>query len=276
MIRKTSFIKVSLLAGGILFFFPLRAQELYVFTEPASNMPAQSIGAKVSGKFAKERFSGNIVQRYTPEIMVGLNRKWMVHLSSSFSNMYSSNLRLESGRVYAKYRFFSNDDVHQHLRMAAFAEVAHCRNKPMYDEPAIEGDLSGMQGGVILTQLWNKLALSSTVSYLHITTGKLKTNTYEYPGRAINYSLSAGYLVLPVNYTSFRQTNLNIYTELLGQRTVDMKKYNVDLAPAIQLIFNSNAKLNLGYRFELTGNMNRMTRRSWLISFERTFLNALK
>jgi hypothetical protein len=48
------------------------------------------------------------------------------------------------------------------------------------------------------------------------------------------------------------------------------------MAPALQFIFNSNAKLNVGYRFQLAGNMNRMANNSWLVSFERTFLNALK
>jgi hypothetical protein len=48
------------------------------------------------------------------------------------------------------------------------------------------------------------------------------------------------------------------------------------MAPAIQLIFNSNTKLNMGYRFQLDGNMQRMAKSSWLISLERTFLNALK
>jgi len=87
--------------------------------------------------------------------------------------------------------------------------------------------------------------------------------------------VSAGYLLFPRNYTSYKQTNLNLYVELLGQNTYDLKRYYADLAPAIQLIFNSNAKLNIGYRFELGSDMHRMSAQSWLISFERTFLNAL-
>jgi hypothetical protein len=92
----------------------------------------------------------------------------------------------------------------------------------------------------------------------------------------MNYSLSAGYLLLPFEYVDYRQTNLNLYAELLAQQSLDRKACYVDLAPAIQLIFNSNAKLNIGYRFQLNGDMQRMTESSWLISFERTFLNALK
>jgi hypothetical protein len=271
-----SFIKVSLLTGGILFFSCLSAQELYVFSEPASNMPSHSVSAKLSGKFVKGMNAGQFRQRYSPEVMLGLNKSWMLHGAATFSDMYTSNLRWESARVYAKYRFLSLDEVHRHFRMAAFAEFAHSVNDVHFDELSLEGDQSGMQGGVILTQLWNKLAVSSTLSYINVTSKEPKSFPGDFPNQAFNYSLSAGYLVLPVSYTSFKQTNLNIYAELLGQRALDMRRYSVDLAPAVQLIFNSNAKLNVGYRFQLNGNMNRMAEQGWLVSFERTFLNALK
>ncbi|MFI5133628.1 MAG: hypothetical protein ACHQEB_04790, partial [Chitinophagales bacterium] len=93
---------------------------------------------------------------------------------------------------------------------------------------------------------------------------------------SMDYSLSAGYLLFPREYTDYKQLNVNIYTELLVQQTIDEPKNYVDLAPAVQFIFNSNAKLNIGYRFQLSGNMQRMANNSWLVSFERTFLNALK
>jgi hypothetical protein len=78
------------------------------------------------------------------------------------------------------------------------------------------------------------------------------------------------------NIPDYNQTNLNIYAELIGQKTTDLKRYFVDLAPGAQLIFNSTAKLNLGYRFQLGSNMQRMSAKSWLVSFEWLFLDALK
>ena len=254
----------------------IKAQELYVYTEPASNMPAHSISAKATVKFIKEVQSGRIQQRYTPEIMLGLNKNWMVHGLVSFSNMYSDKLKWESVKTYAKYRFLSNDEVHRHFRMAAFAESSYSSNGVLYDELTLEGDHSGIQGGFIATQLLNKLAVSSTVSYLKVFSRKPKFLSDSYPYEAFNYSLSAGYLVLPVNYTSFKQTNLNLYAELLGQQTLDLKRHFIDIAPAIQLIFNSASKLNIGYRFQLNGNMQRMAEQSWLIGFERTFLDVIK
>jgi hypothetical protein len=252
------------------------AQELYVYTEPASNMPAKSISAKINTTVLKSLHHDRVEQRYTPEIMLGLTKKWMVHVAGTFSDMYTTNLRWESARLYAKYRFLSIDDVHQHFRMAAFGEVAHSVNDAFYEEVSLNGDQSGIQGGLIATQLWRKLALSSTVSYTRVTTEKPKYIPEVYPWDALSYSLSAGYLVLPREYTSFKQTNLNVYMELLGQRTLDTKQYYVDLAPALQFIFNSNAKVNIGYRFQLNSDMHRMAEKSWQFGFEYVFLNALQ
>jgi hypothetical protein len=131
-------------------------------------------------------------------------------------------------------------------------------------------------GGLIATQLVNKLAISGTVSYLHVLTEKPKYFPEVYPYDAFNYSASAGFLLLPFEYTSYDQLNVNLYTELLGQQILDKKLFYVDLAPAVQFIFNSNAKLNAGYRFQLNSNMHRMAKKQWLVSFEYVFLNALR
>jgi hypothetical protein len=276
MMKLKSFIEVSLLIGGILFSLAINAQELYVFTEPASNMPAKSLSVKGTARIMNDLHKDRFMQRYTPEVMFGLNKNWMVHGAVTFSDMLTSHIRWESARVYAKYRFLSNDDVHRHFRMATFAELSYSRNNPMFNELSFEGDQSGLQAGLIATQLWHKLAVSGTASYLLYAGEREKTNPQSYPYQAVNYSFSAGFLLLPVHYTSFKQTNVNLYAELLGQRSLDLKGYYVDFAPAIQLIFNSNAKLNVGYRYQIGGDMSRMSQRGWLISFERTFLNALK
>jgi len=257
------------------------AQELYVYTEPASNMPAHSLSAKLSANLIgrQQGNSNRFMQRYTPEIMLGLNKKWMVHVGGTFADMHTTNFRWESVYLYGKYRFLSKDELHSHFRMAAFVDGSYTRSPFHYEEITLQGDRSGVQLGLIATQLWNKLAISGIVSHTQVLDESRNDKVVYIPERiyqAMNYSLSAGYLVLPFQYTDYKQTNLNIYTEVLAQQSLDRKAYYVDLAPALQLIFNSNAKLNLGYRFQLDGDMERMTESSWLISFERTFLNALK
>ena len=268
----------------ILFMFfcavAARGQELYIYSEPASNIPARSVSAKLSANYITKQVPDNrFMQRYTPEIMFGLNKNWMLRVGGSFADMRTKNFRWESVNVYGKYRFLSKDELHSHFRMAAFADASYTRSPFHFDEVSLQGDKSGIQFGLIATQLWNKLALSGTVSHTQVLDDSRNNKVLYIPSRiyqVMNYSLSAGYLVLPFQYTDYKQTNLNVYTEVLAQQSLDRKAYYVDLAPAVQLIFNSNAKLNLGYRFQLNGDMQRMARNSWLISFERTLLNALK
>jgi hypothetical protein len=255
------------------------AQELYPFTEPASNMPAKSMSLKFGAILGKGEHGNRIGQRFMPEVMLGVNKKWMVHGSFTLSNMYEGYYYFESVRAYAKYRFLSNDDVHKHFRMAAFADASYSRNHLQHNELNLVGDHSGVQLGLIATQLWNKLAVSAKVSETEFFDKKRwdKELPQQYAFRSINYSLSAGYLVLPVDYKDYNQTNLNIYVELLGGRNLDWKyeKYFLDLAPSIQLIFKSTSKLNLGYRFELKSDIYRNMKNSWMISYEHIFLNAL-
>lgn len=260
----------------------VQGQELYVYTEPASNIPARSLSGKLSSIFMerKRNTEDRFMQRYTPELMFGINKKWMVRVNGTFSNMHTKRLRWESVYLYGKYRFLSRDELHSHFRMAAFADATYARSDFHYDEVNLPGDNSGVQLGLIATQLWNKLAISGTVSHTQVLDKSRNSKRIIYiPSRiyqVMNYSFSAGYLILPLEYTDYKQTNLNVYTELLAQQSLDRKVYFADLATAVQLIFNSNAKLNMGYRFQLKGDMLRMSNNSWLVSFERTFLNVLK
>ncbi len=258
----------------------LQAQELYVFSEPASNMPAHSISVKLTDHFV---INGGIYNRFShrimPQVMFGISKKLMVHVGGTISNMHTPGMRYESVNFYAKYRFLSNDDIHTHFRMAVFADASATKAPFHYDEITLMGDKSGVEAGIIATQLWNKFALSAAVSHTQVLDKSRNDKVIYVPERiyqSINYSLSGGLLVLPKEYTDYKQTNLNIYAELLGEKSLDAKKYCLDLAPAAQLIFNSNAKLNIGYRFQLAGNMSRMSTNSWQVSFERTFLNGLK
>jgi hypothetical protein len=214
-----------------------------------------------------------------PEIMFGLGRKMMLHVSSTFANMHTNDFRFESVSMYAKYRFLSNDEVHKHFRMAVFADASYTRSPFHYDEITLMGDKTGVEAGLIATQLVNKLAVSATVSHTQLLDKSRFNKVLYIPERnysSVNYALSAGYLLLPIRYTDFKQTNLNLYVELLGQQTVDRRTHYIDMAPAVQFIFNSISKLNIGYRFQLSGNMDRMTNNSVLVSYEYTFLNALK
>ncbi len=255
-------------------------QELYVYSEPASNMPAKSVAVKLGAMYGQGVHSRRILQRYTPEIMLGLSKNWMIHSTFTFSDMHKPDFNFESARLYAKWRFFSLDEIHRHFRMAAFGAATYSRNHLDHNEINLMGDQSGLQAGLIATQLWNKLAVSGTASLNEVLDKerRKKVDPQQHVYRSLNYSLSAGFLVLPVEYTSYEQLNLNIYLEMLGSRNLGWQgsKYYIDLAPALQLIFNSNGKLNLGYRFQIAGDIYRLMDKSFYVSYEYTFFNVLK
>ena len=271
---------MRVLLTTILLFAALTSttQELFPYSEPASNMPAKSLALKLGTMYGKGPHSNRILQRYTPEVMFGLSKKWMVHASVSFSDMHENYFYFESAKLYAKYRFLSKDDLHKHFRMAVFGSAIYSRNHLDHNELNMYGDQSAAQLGLIATQLWNKLAISGTVNIIEVFDEKRNDKPQEYAFESFNYSLSAGYLLLPRNYSDYNQTNLNLYAELLGGRNLDWEyeKYFIDLAPSFQLIFNSTSKLNVGYRFQLKSDIYRLMKNSWMISYEHIFLNALK
>lgn len=273
----------------IILFMPalLRAQELYVSTEPASNMPANSLGFRVTSRFFKMEHEGVTGMRIEPELMWGISKKLMVHVVGLASNQMQPSIEPEGGSIYAKYRFLSKDEVHSHFRMAAYVKGAvinnpfaptmrdHTHEPYKNEELDLEGGASGVAGGIIATQLLHKLALSTTVGYNRFM-NNTKDKLPDYmSANALNYSLSAGYLVLPRSYRSYEQTNLNLYVELLGKANTDAvsRGHYLDIAPAIQFIFNSVTRLDLSYRTELFGDMSRNVFNTFTLRFEHNIFN---
>src|SRR4029079_19321625 len=132
--------KILLLLAFVSVSIASHAQELFVYTEPASNMPAHTISTRLTDNFGKE--SDRIRHRLSPEVMFGISKKFMMHTGITFSDMHTDNVRWESVYLYGKYRFLSVDDVHRHFRMALFAEATHSRNSYHYEEVNIQGDRS--------------------------------------------------------------------------------------------------------------------------------------
>ncbi|MBB5623090.1 hypothetical protein HDE69_004173 [Pedobacter cryoconitis] len=261
---------VFFLLGGSL---RAGAQELYVFTEPASNMAAKSIGVRITNEGI---FNGG-GNRTMPEVMFSFNKNLMTHFQGFFSDM-DGKYRLEGGSVYAKYRFLSIDDTQRHLRAAVFGRVSTSKRPTYTEDINLEGDNSGVQGGIVVTQLLHKLALSGTLSY----TKAFDVESQRVPGtlqpdQMIGYSLSSGYLVLPFVYKNYNQPNFNVYFEMLGKTNPANGKSYLDLAPALQVILNSRTRIDLGYRFQVAGDMaGRYNKNMYLVRAEFNFFNVLK
>jgi hypothetical protein len=250
---------------------PAFSQELYVNTEPASNMATNSLGIRVENQ---GYFSPVYKNRSTLELMYGASRHLMLHTSFYISDYYQSQQHFEGGSVYAKYRFLSVDSVQTHFRGAFFAKVSSISNPVVNQEITLEGDNSGFQSGVVFTQLLHKLALSGSVSYLHDWDNRGDYNIPLSNARdAIAYTLSSGYLLLPKNYKDYNQLNVNVYGELLGKTNPGYGQSYLDAAPAVQLIFNSLIRLDFSYRVPLYNSMERNTAHMYLVRLEYNLFN---
>jgi hypothetical protein len=261
-----------------VFIQRVSGQELYVFSSPASNVPARSLTAKSSGKSLVSYHNSERENRMMIELQSGLSKNWMLSGSASFSDMYfQKSQRFESVKIYTKYRFLSKDDVHRHFRMAAFLSASLSRNPLVYQELSTDGDNDAIQAGVIATQLIRRLAVSGTISHISLAGNPSKIE-YGLPfyRNVFQYSLSGGYLFFPLKYTSYKQVNLNGYLEFIGQFAPSAGAGFIDAAPALQLIFNSTTRVNFGARFQLTGDFHRMANQSLFLSVEHSMLNRWK
>ncbi|MEP7165756.1 MAG: hypothetical protein ABI741_13735 [Ferruginibacter sp.] len=257
-------------------FQQLKAQELFVYTEPASNMAAKSIGVRIANSLMHES-TGKYSYHLLPEIMLGLSKKIMIHAEGFFSNR-DQKFNTEGASLYLKYRFYSMDAVHSHFRVAAFAKAAY--NNSHIHQAAIDlaGYNSGYEGGIIATKLINKLALSLSSSFLHATNNG-DGNKFQYGNKskdAVSYTVSAGKLLLPKTYTDYDQTNVNVMVELLGQVNLNSGKSYLDIAPSLQFIFLSKMRLDMGYRFALVKDLSRMADYGFLLRLEYNFFNVYK
>jgi hypothetical protein len=266
---------LCLLAGMI----PARqasAQELFAYTEPASNMPARAVGLRLSNWLMKETAGGGLNYHLIPEVMVGINKSWMVHAEAFVSNR-NKGLEAEGGALYAKYRFYSKDAVHHHFRMAAFGRLSRNRADIHQEEIETNGHNSGYELGTIATGLLHKTALSASASFEQAfdnRTGAGRDYEMLGPDKAINYTASVGQLILPKKYTGYDQTNLNFMLELLGQWLPGYDKSYLDIAPSVQLIFNSQTRVDIGYRQQLYSTMSRTAPNGLLVRLEHNLFNA--
>lgn len=268
-------MKTKLITALLLISFSSMAQELYVYTEPASNMAAKSIGLRLNNFIMPESYTAKTNYHMIPEIMVGVSKTTMVHLDVFLSNR-NKGLSPEGGSIYAKYRFLSNDEVQKHFRMAAFGRYSFNNSDIHQEEINMYGHNTGFEAGVVATQLLHKVAISSGLSFIKALDNG-SNNKFPYANldrQAINYTLSIGKLMLPKEYTDYKQTNFNLMLELLNQFNLGSGKYYMDIAPSMQLIFNSVARVDIGYRQQMRSSLYRTGPNGLFVRLEYNLFNA--
>ncbi len=261
----------------LLFVFQIgNSQELFVVTDPASNVPANSLGTNIMQSAFKEKFESGYNYHFMPEVTYGLNKNVMVRGSAFISNR-SNQLVNEGGSFLVKYRFFSTDDLNSHFRLAAYGRYSFNNSDIHQEQIEILGHNSGFETGIIATKLINKLAISSSISFEKAMDNKPNYPFPDYFGdNATNYTLSFGKLMYPKKYTSFKQTNINLMIEFVGQTINENGKSFLDVVPAMQFIFNSQARLDLAYRKQLYSSMFRTAPNGFYLNLYYTFFNLKK
>ncbi|MEO7522855.1 MAG: hypothetical protein ABIT58_02110 [Ferruginibacter sp.] len=252
----------------------VKAQELFVYTEPASNMAAKSMGFRLNNYFMKDMLTSRINYHLMPEIMWGASKNIMVHAEVFMSNEEGA-FKARGASLYAKYRLYSIDDVHNHFRMAAYGKYSF--NNSRIDQPAIDfiGHNSGYEGGLVATKLINKVAISASSSLLYaIDNGDEKYLFGDQNRTAVNYTLSIGKLMLPKEYTSYGQTNVNFMLELLGQTNTGSGYTFIDMAPSVQFIVKSRVRFDVGYRYPLVDKLDRAAPRGFIFRIEYNIFNV--
>jgi hypothetical protein len=269
---KKSIVFVAAMLASVTSF----GQELFSFTEPASNMAAKSVGIRFNNYFMKDIHDNKLNYHVLPEVMIGVSSKIMLHAEAFLSNRENKFIA-EGGSIYAKYRFFSSDDIHSHFRLATYGRYSF--NNSSVHQPAIDffGHNSGYELGVVVTKLKNKVAVSSSVSFLHATdNGKQKFIYGDNNREAVGYTLSAGKLMLPKEYVNYKQLNVNMMIELLGQTNLRTKESFLDIAPVLQFIINSRLRLDAGYRIPINTKLHRTAAEGGLLRVEYNFFNFFK
>lgn len=254
----------------------LHAQELFTYTEPASNMPARTLSLRMTSTFMSERPSAVVNTHFTPEIMIGYSKRWMCHIDAFISNR-AGEWESEGGSIYIKRRFYSVDNVHSHFRMAAIGRFSFNNSSIHQEAVDLNGHNSGIEFGLIATQLLHKVALSASTSYINGTENvgeKFYTKEKILNRRAVGFTFSVGKLFLPKSYISYNQLNLNGMVEILGQTNLKSGHTFLDVAPVIQFVIKSRMRLDLGYRMPISNQLSRTAPGGGLIRFEYNFFNA--
>ena len=244
------------------------SQELYINTEPASLIPK---GTKVVRLHHHSIFlnedsepgSQSSARILIPQISYGISKNIMVSAAFQISNNpfdVSANSGFNGFKLYSKQRILSTDKQKYHTRLSSFIKYAnHGKwNSPNYKFMKNNYDLdfqdSGLEFGLIATQLIKKLAVSVTSGF-GVISNKTSDGTYDDKNfNSWHNSISAGYLLFPRKYKSYKQTNFNIYLEYLTSSIISSQypsrysKFMSTVAPGVQFIIMSRSRLDFGYK----------------------------
>ncbi|MFN8331888.1 MAG: hypothetical protein U0T81_11840 [Saprospiraceae bacterium] len=285
----------------------IKGQELFIHAEPASSLPKGVIGLSLSDQLYREVDQSRNL--FATKVLYGITSHWSIACILSFSNHHGTSwpvdfidhLQNSSGSIfsvkkikrgikypylmngiyfYSKYRIYSLDNRNRHFRIALFGEASYINVPHDEAEPSLMDDTRGVGGGVIMTFLNKHFASSWTLGGIYpFSFSKDNPALHQFidpaiitlkSAPAIQSSLSFGYLLYPRVYKNFRQTNWNLYLELIfksyGRAKVLLNDQPVfsqsiflspssylEVHPGIQHIINSNLRLDFSVGWKWAG-----------------------
>lgn len=235
-------------------------------------------------------------------------RKLPSNLQSHFLNHHTSAyppnpLLIEGFNLYARYRLVSLDGQQKHLRVAIYGEGAKSFAPHDEAEPVLMGDNSGLGGGMIITQLYKKFAVSLTAGYAYPFPYKDQDLGLSFrSGDMYSYNISMGYRIFPFTYSDYSDINVNFYVEFINrhyqgaQMVVNGKEYDFEqfkhvepftynslqenkyseIRPSIQIIVNSNNRIDLGIAQPFIGRSYLHFYPVYYLSFQKYFFPPKK
>tara|TARA_B100002052_G_scaffold251057_1_gene238955 strand:- start:221 stop:1069 length:849 start_codon:yes stop_codon:yes gene_type:complete len=252
------------------------SQELYINTEPASLIPKGTKVVRLTNSnifLSGSNIMGGISNAFlvTPSLAYGLSKKIMVSGSFQFANKpfeqdMMPNFGFNGFKIYSKQRILSTDKEKYHTRLSSFIKFSYHEDKFMKDNIDLELQDTGFEFGLIGTQLINKLAISITSAFTRVSNIDVKStqgSTVKWQTTNLSTSknsISAGYLLFPRKYKSYKQTNFNLYLEYITNTILtkdfpnNYNKFSSTLAPGIQFILLSRSRLDFSYKIR-TGDM---------------------
>jgi hypothetical protein len=255
------------------FFNRLLSQELFLFTNPASNVSKNALILRGMNSFFTRTLDRSTSFHFMPEVEYGITKKVML-ISNAFLSNENNQVNIEGGSLLVQYRFFSRDAVKRHFRMAAWGRFSINSAEIHQQEIELNGHNSGFRFGVTTTQLVHKTAISATFSYQYARNNLNNPVPQYFSNQSFDYTLSLGQLCLPQTYKNFKQTNVNFMIEALGQVHPSNRTSFMDIAPVIQFVFRSKARLDLAYRFQVYSSLLRTQPNGLVVNFQYSIFNA--
>jgi hypothetical protein len=317
------FITWLIVVSFFLITGKLYSQELFPNTEPASTMPKKLVGFRQINEMYRDI---NNRERYFAgfRVMYGLTKKLTVMSMIGYSNHHFKNFPtnfvgfinnhhqkqyplypflIEGIHVYAKYRLVNFDGEQKHFRIAAYGEATKSFIAHTEAESSTMTDNTGYGGGLIFTKLHKRFATSVTWGFINSIPYQQNDGYREIKfksGNVVMYNVSFGYRIYPKVYDSYKNINVNIYSEFINKdykaaqiyydgKPYDYSYLNVnipgtttlytyrglaanrysEMRTSLQFIFDSSTRLDIGAAVPVYS-------RSYLHDYPLIFINIQK